>query len=154
MITIKEAIFKRSYKYLWLKHVTKVNLMLHCAKCLIGKYDERVFAYMRKATYITLEGAPYYYLCGVASTGIWAQNLHLAFREKEGSTIILDNEYIKCRIENAEQIEITDAFIDETHPYASKKAYNTCRNWWFAMYLASTRPTIDVSGSYKQHLIL
>ena len=36
---IKNMTVTSTFKYLWLKTVTDVDLSQHCAKCLIGEYD-------------------------------------------------------------------------------------------------------------------
>lgn len=39
---IKNMTVTSTFKYLWLKTVTDVDLSQHCAKCLIGEYDTRI----------------------------------------------------------------------------------------------------------------
>lgn len=142
MITIEYAKFKYKYRFLWLKYVSGINLSRHCARCLLGGYDERIHPGLTEVHSINLKKSQYLYLCGV--TGKWENNLHLAFREKEGSEITIDNKHIKCRIINAEEIPISDKYIDHSLVYANDKAYNTCRNWWFANYINEQKRTLQI----------
>lgn len=135
MVKIEYAEFKYKYRYLWLKYITGVNLSKHCAKCLLGEYDPNIHQGLAEVQNLNLQQAKYYYLCGVTSK--WENNLHLAFREKTGSVIEIDDKHIKCRIVNAEQLPITDMYIDPALAHAEEKAYNTCRNWWFANYISA-----------------
>ncbi len=147
MVTIEKAIFKHTYRILWLRYVTGIDLSKHCAPCLLGDYDERVAWWAKALPRMDLKPAPFYYLCGVELHYRWALNLHLAFIEKEGSIIEIDDDFIDCRIVNAERIPITNEFINWNLPQAQKKSFNTCRNWWFANWLAKTAfPTAEPSG--------
>lgn len=132
MVTIKKLIIKDRYRYIWLKYVKDVDLSQHCAKCLIGTYESRVNANTYEYTDLVLEESPYYYLCTVWQ---YATNIHLAFREKEGSKIIIDNDYYYAEIINAERIVFDKSRIDVTLPQANRSTYNTCRNWWFANWI-------------------
>lgn len=138
MVTIEYAHFKNVYRILWLRYINGIDLSHHCMKSLIGKNDSRVTWWATDLPTLVLPKAPFYYLCGVERHFNWAKNLHLAFREKEGSVIEIDDDFIHCRILNAERIPITPDYIDYSLPHADEKAYNTCRNWWFANYLAKT----------------
>lgn len=144
MIKIEYAQLKYKYRYLWLKYVSGINLTRHCAKCLLGEYDERIQPGLHEIENMELtKKSEYFYLCGVTSK--WENNLHLAFREKEGSEIIIDNKHIKCRIVNAEEIPISDKYIDHSLVYAKDKAYNTCRNWWFANYINEQKRKMQIN---------
>ncbi len=147
MVKIEFAHFRYRYRYLWLKYVTGTNLSVHCARCLIGEYDSRIHHGVIDVENVELPKSPYYYLCGVTSK--WENNLHLAFREKEGAVIEIDNNQIRCRIINAEQLPISSEYIDPTLAHADKKAYNTCRNWWFANYISSHGNRIEFNKQEK-----
>lgn len=137
MVTIEYAEFKHVYRIIWLRYVSGVDLSQHCMKSLVGENDKRVKWWVKELPRnLELQDAPFYYLCGVEKNWVWANNLHLAFKEKEGSVIEVDDDFIKCRIVNAERIPITKDYIDKTLPHADEYRYNTCRNWWFANYLA------------------
>lgn len=139
MVRIEYAYFKNVNRILWLRYVRDVNLGQHCMKSLVGTNDERVKWWsMSLPENMELKPAPFYYLCGVEKGWNWPKNLHLAFIEKEGSVIEIDDDFIRCRIVNAERVPITPDYIDRSLPHADEKAYNTCRNWWFANYLAKT----------------
>lgn len=77
MITIRTLKVSAPFSYLWLKHVTGVNLAVHCAHCLLGEYDPRIKANLTEISNIPLPDAPYHYLCGSAApmcgagTSIW-----------------------------------------------------------------------------------
>jgi len=114
------------FKYLWMKSVTGVNLMQHCAKSLVGEYIE-------PAAQLSLDG-DVYYLCGVALPFVYKNNFHLAFRRRVGSEVIADRHGIRVRISDAEELPIDSSYIDPLNVHAAKQAYNTCRNWWFAWY--------------------
>ena len=150
MITIEYAELKGLYKILWLRYVYGVDLSHHCMKSLLGHNDARVRGFMRRIDCLEItKEAPYYYLCGVDIDFNWEKNLHLAFQYSCGSNIILDNQFIRCKIVNARQVEISQGFIDWTLPQSRQKVFNTCRNWWFANMIAKN-PNIrkaPVTGS-------
>lgn len=136
MVEIKYAEMKGVYKILWLRYIYGVDLTNHCMKSLLGHNDKRVRGYMRYLHDLKLEETRWYYLCGVDQNFIWEKNLHLAFVESAGSEIILDNEFIRCHIVNARQVKIDNTSINWSLPQARNKLFNTCRNWWFANWLA------------------
>ena len=136
MVKIEYFYTDRMYKYLWLKYVTGTNLSVHCARCLLGEYEERFKAYMRSIYNLELRDAPVYYLCGVAYDRIWRHNLHVAFVPAAGQEIIIDNDFCRLKIVNARRLEISTRFIDWSNPLSRRKDYHTCRNWQFASMLA------------------
>lgn len=147
MPIIEYAIFKHRYRYLWLKYVHGVNLKEHCIRCLRGPREPQVRNGVARLDNITLHEAPAYYLCGVEEHFTWAKNLHIAFREKEGSVIDLDNDFVKCRIIDAEEIPISTQYIDWSLPQADDPRFNTCRNWQFANMCAAL--TLDNKSEMK-----
>ena len=139
MITIKRLELKKTYRIEWLRYITGVNLSEHCMKAFLGTNDPRIKGYKREYYDINLkEGFLYYYFCAVHEDWIWKNNVHIAFREKTGSRIIIDNERVNCLIENAEGIPIYNTSIDPNHPQAYNKLFNTCRNWMFANMIKNT----------------
>lgn len=132
MITINKLVVKGSYKYVWLKYVNSVDLSQHCARCLNGTYESRINANTHSYSDLKLKQSKYYYFCTV---GQYETNIHIAFREKTGSKIVIDNEYCYVEISNAEQIIFDNSRIDWTLPQAAHRYYNTCRNWWFANWI-------------------
>lgn len=134
MIKIHEMKICKPFRYLWLKSVTGVNLNVHCARCLKGTYDDRISPEAGELHDIELIG-DLYYLCGVAKPYCWANNFHLAFKQKDGATLRYSDNGISVIIENAERIEITADAIDHSLPQAEKKEFSTCRNWQFANWL-------------------
>lgn len=124
----------KNFMYLWLKSVDGVDLSNHCAKCLLGKYDDRVNNKIIEKHNIELDDNKIYYLCGVSKPYVWNNNFHLAFRYKENSVIKYENNGIEVIINNAEMLPINEKYIDKSDINANKKEYYTCRNWQFAYY--------------------
>ena len=109
MVVIKNLELKERYRYVWLKYVTGVNLKEHCAKCLIGRYDNRVKAGISKYNDLVLQKSPFYYFCTVNG---YEKNIHIAFKEEQGSVIEIDNQYCRCTILNARRIDINTSYIN------------------------------------------
>ena len=130
-MTIRKVEANAKFRYLWLKSIKGVDLTVHCARCLIGDYDNRISANIKTAENIVLS-EKIYYLCGVSQPYVWAQNFHLAFKEKEGAKVNVERNGIKIMIENAEEIMFSKNDIDYTLPQARRKEFYTCRNWQFA----------------------
>lgn len=120
----------RNFRYLWLKYVTGFDLSVHCAKCLVGEYSKRRFT--DGSLLLDEFPAEYYYLCGVVMPYKWADNLHLAFRYKEGGRIEYNDGHTRIDISNAEAIPIRTLPSYSLHPKGKFVTYNTCRNWRFA----------------------
>ena len=131
MITIKTMTVSKPFRYLWLKSVEGVNLDDHCAKSLIGQYDNRIGKDIHQINDVTLEHNVYY-LCGVALPYKWANNFHLAFRHKPGAILKYENNGISVTIQDAERIVFSENDVDWSLPQAKKREYHTCRNWQFA----------------------
>lgn len=148
MVSIEVLEFRQVYRILWLRYIKAVDLSQHCMKSLIGHNDVRVRGFMGSIGRIELEKAPYYYLCGVDVHFRWDLNLHVAFKECEGASFEIDDRFIKASFINAERIQITKDYIDWSLLHADDKAYNTCRNWWFANYLRSIG--VESFGEDKQ----
>ena len=136
MINIKQLTVSKPFKYLWLKHITGIDLNVHCAKCLKGEYISDVNNKITSLKDLPLQNGVYY-LCGVSLPFVWVNNFHLAFEYSEGDVVRYSNNGIEIIIENAVSLPISEKFIDETNNKAKYKSYNTCRNWQFANYLKS-----------------
>ena len=123
MIEIKEIKVNNKFRYLWLKYIMKTQLSVHCAQCLVGEYSEKINPNIGEKHKIQLDEAPAkaYYLCGVSSPYNWNKNFHLAFIEKEGETININENGIEIIIENAKRIPITQEDIDWNYKHANKK---------------------------------
>lgn len=76
--------------------------------------------------------ANFFYLCGVTTPYRYRDNLHIAFRYKEGCQLIYDDGQTSLIIDNAERIEIIEQTSYEKEPSGSITEFNTCRNWRFA----------------------
>ncbi len=74
----------------------------------------------------------------------WEHNFHLAFRAVRGARILMRRSGIIARIENAEEIRIKELGAEaRSLPYADDPDYHTCRNWRFAVMVASGEARID-----------
>ncbi len=120
-----------SFRYFWLKTVTGTDLSVHCAKCLIGEYDNRVGVSNKNVQNIELDGEVYY-MCGVSSPYKWENNFHCAFIRSEGKTIDIERNGVSLHIEGAEELPISTDYIDPSNKHAAHKTFATCRNWQFA----------------------
>ena len=134
IMIIKEITVNGNFKYLWLKTVKDVDLSQHCARCLIGDYDNRINNGTKEEHDIKLNDGDIYYLCGVAFPYKWGNNFHLAFRYKDGSNIEYSNNGITVKIEDAERLPIDSKYNNPLDKHIHTKAYCTCRNWQFANY--------------------
>lgn len=135
--SIVQLSLHRKFSYLWLKYVTGTDLEQHCAKCLLGKYSNRVSP--EKQVYsseiqLNESSAKYLYLCGVSHPYEWDENFHLAWRVKEGSEIQFEEKGISGIIKNAERIPILPAPAG-SHKRQTRKEFATCRNWQFGVWL-------------------
>ena len=128
---ILKLIKSKPFKYLWLKKVNGVDLTQHCAKCLIGEYDNRLQININEYNNLSLDGS-IYYLCGVSTPYVWKNNFHLAFRESKGKKLIIDKLGIYIEIKDAEEIKFSYGDINFNLMEANKKEFSTCRNWQFA----------------------
>lgn len=134
MVIIRKLEIKQKYRYVWLKYVNGVDLTQHCAKCLRGQYESRINRDTLSYNDMELPPSPYYYFCTVYQ---YDTNIHLAFEEAEGETITIEDERYSVVIENARQIVFDNSRINPSLPGAKLKAYNTCRNWWFANWITA-----------------
>lgn len=142
MVIVTEFNVTANFRYLWLKYVTDINLKVHCARSLVGKYSTKVKNTKgdQVVPMILDEAeAKYYYLCGVTAPYRWANNFHLAFKEAEGKELIVERHGIRIVIQNAEEIPITDEYIAVDDPNAHKREFCTCRNWQFAHMIRAKR---------------
>lgn len=124
-----------SFKYLWLKHVTGVDLSKHCARCLRGTYSEDVGPHVAELSDLHLADGVWY-LCGVSQPYRWSLNFHLAFHDCPGSTVEVCRNGVSIVIEDAEALPISPSNIDPTDPNVDRREFFTCRNWQFAHWLS------------------
>ena len=132
MVIIRELDIKQKYFYVWLKYVNGFDLTEHCAKCLLGSYEKRINRNTFEYRNIELSPSRYYYFCTVNS---YPTNIHLAFEEAEGETVEIEDDRYRIVIDNARQIKFDASRIDPALPGATKKVFNTCRNWQFANWI-------------------
>lgn len=133
MILISDLEVKSNFKYIWLKKVTGVDLNVHCARCLIGEYDERINSETKKAENLYLDNG-IYYLCGVSDPYVWGNNFHLAFRNRNGENIDFSKHGISIKIKDAEILPIDIKYVDDTLPFSRLASFYSCRNWQFANF--------------------
>lgn len=124
------------FKYLWLKYVRAFNLLVHCARCLVGEYSTRVHPDRSRidgpVCLDEFPPAPYYYLCGVTTPYRYADNLHLAFIQADGEVLEYNDGRTVIVIQNARRIDIPALQSYDLETYGHLAEYNTCRNWRFA----------------------
>ncbi|MBE6494024.1 MAG: hypothetical protein E7Z84_05390 [Methanosphaera stadtmanae] len=133
MITIEEIDLNEDFDHLWLKYVTDVDVEHYGEKSLIGKNTKQINKKMFMKRNVELDefDAKYYYLYAESNVfGI--PNFDLAFKEKEGSVIDIEENGIKIIISNAERIDITPDAIDPKDPHADDNVYKLCKIWHFA----------------------
>lgn len=132
-MTIRLLEIKLPYRYLWLKHITGVDLSQHCARCLTGDYSPIVNRWRHKYADIVLGGEYVaHYLCGVIN---YADNLHCAIMHKDGAHTEAHDEKFDVVIDDGVIVPISTASIPPDAPHASDRAFYTCRNWQFAHWL-------------------
>ena len=129
------------FKHLWLKSVTGFDPKVHCARCLLGKFDRRIRPKMTAPATLELDTglASFFYLCGVAEPFAWANNLHLAVRHEVGSTAsVVSYNGLTFTFTDARALPIPP-LPDGWHGYA--KSFTTCRNFQFGWsYQAQLQP--------------
>lgn len=130
---IERLIITGQFQYFWLKTVERVDLSNHCAKCLIGHYEN--VPKRGELRNFQLNDA-IYYMCGVTIPYVWSENFHLAFRPKKGATLRVKEHGVEVVISDAERLPISESYVDPNDPNINKKGYRTCRNWQFAHYFA------------------
>ena len=126
---------KNPASFTWLKYVHGTDISHHCAKSLLGTYEQRWHRYGNKPIWrpLSLPASAFYYFCAV--TPRWENNVHVAWKAKAGAKMIVDTPLVYMEVEDAEQIPITQDYIDWSLPQSKDPNFNTCRNWWFASYL-------------------
>lgn len=135
---IVEMNVTRGFNYLWLKSVEDIDLMSHCANCLIGEFVKEVKASTKTLENLELDNK-IYYLCGVARPWNWNDNFHLAFMYSPGNVLTFEDKGIKITIQDAVILPINSDSINADHPKSKFKTYHTCRNWQFANFLNVNR---------------
>ena len=125
----------RGWRYLWLKYVRGFSPGTHCATCLVGSYSKHVKRNgMRVGVPMPLDESPFYqhiYLCGVASAGGWAANLHLATVPAAGEVAeVQASTGTLFRITNARRLDIPGL---EPGYQGRPRSFTTCRNWQFGV---------------------
>ncbi|RRR76463.1 MAG: hypothetical protein EI684_02980 [Candidatus Viridilinea halotolerans] len=133
------------FTFFWLRYVWGFRAQYHCASCLAGRYDMRVSATMPLPARMVLDNRyPYAYLCGVASSGIWANNFHLPVVYAAGEQAeAVTYHGVRVRILNAQEVPIP--WI-EAGWNGFPLSYTTCRNWQFGVHAfgyCGESPTAD-----------
>nr|BEK65762.1 hypothetical protein KPHV_29890 [Kitasatospora purpeofusca] len=129
---------ERTYRHLWLKYITGIDVTRHCATSLHGRYSRHVDERISKVT-VELDEFPYalaWYLCGVTvNPNRWADNPHLAMEAAPGHTQDLRVQDLTVHLDGVRPIPFTDADIPDNDPNAGDPEFRTCRNWQFAYHL-------------------
>ncbi len=125
------------YHILWLKYVEDVDLSNHCMKSLLGVKSRKVHPQYRSGL-IKLDesNADYFYMCGVVYPWNWSNNFHCAFKRAEGKEFTYSFRGTTVHVINAEQIPISNKWINPMDALAKNRLYSTCRNWQFANWFA------------------
>lgn len=130
--TIRIFETRQRFRYLWAKYVTGINLNVHCARCLLGDYSKKVAP--DKCIINTVfdeHQSKYYYICGVSTPYVWANNFHVAFEFCPNNILDYDDGNTHIVIENARQIPIKSQDY-RSAKFGNNRSYTTCRNWQFA----------------------
>lgn len=142
---IELTVKSEGYRYLWLKQVQGFDPAVHCARCLKGSYvsllpfrpDRKVPAGLEAETELDPEAAPFFYLCGV--TARWEENLHIAFRPKPGSVILVEDRHIKVCITDAERLPVLP--LPDDVQAGLTKPFWSCRNYQFGWHAFAEEAT-------------
>ena len=134
--TIRIFSTKVKFRYFWAKYVDGFNLNVHCARCLLGHYSKKV-APDKSLINVALDehASRYYYICGVTTPYVWANNFHLAFEFAPNEILEYYDDNTHIAIENARQIPIVKRDYRDAK-FGNNNSYNTCRNWQFAYQMS------------------
>ena len=118
------------FKFWWLKSVVSYRMDVHCARCLVGKYERRVSKDMLLNHPVELIG-DLVYLCGVSPR--WSTNFHAAVALEPGSRIELPTyNGLTVRFDNGRLIPIEPL---EEGWNGLPREFTTCRNYQFAVQM-------------------
>lgn len=130
---IEEFKTDREWMYLWGKYVTGVDLNVHCARCLLGSYESAFNKGVKRLQNVPLKKeSNVFYICGVSTPFIWAQNFHLALIESEGDVVDITRNGVHVRVKDAKELPINFRFDECEDNRKYVRQYGTCRNWQFA----------------------
>ena len=121
------------FRYFWLKYIRGFDPTVHCAKCLIGDYSQKVSLNMPVNTEIELNEFSDFkclYLCGVIG---YRNNLHIPFVPSDN-----ENDIITTETYRGDKVIITGARRLPIPPlekgYTSlSQAFTSCRNYQFGV---------------------
>lgn len=123
----------RRWMYFWGKYVRGVDLSVHCARCLLGDYEPAFKAATKSLENVPLRsGEKVFYLCGVSTPYVWAENFHLAVIESIGDVVEVQRHGVYVKIRDAMELPINFDYSECTDSRKSIASYGTCRNWQFA----------------------
>ncbi|MCX4749146.1 hypothetical protein OG455_27175 [Kitasatospora sp. NBC_01287] len=139
---------EQRYHFLWLKYVTGIDLSQHCARSLHGRYSRLVKPDTQHADVHLNEfsRAIAWYLCGVTTPYRWENNPHLALVEAPGHRQQLQVHGLAVELDGVKPIEFDGRHIPPDDPNAGDRAFNTCRNWWFAHHLRAVHGVRHMQG--------
>lgn len=133
----------QGWSYLWCKEVRGFNPAVHCAKCLIGKYENRFGQKSPVNEDIDLDGyepGAILYFCGVSRPYRWMNNAHLAVRVTgDAADVVTIGFYTgdALTVYGAQGIPFNDTSARAQYGDRSS-AYLTCRNFQFGAAIASS----------------
>lgn len=121
------------FRYFWLKYIRGFDPTVHCAKCLIGDYSQKVNLNMPVNTEIELNEFVDFkclYLCGVIG---YQNNLHVPFVPSDNENDIITVETYrgdKVIIAGAKRLPIPPL---EKGYNGLSQAFTSCRNYQFGV---------------------
>lgn len=122
-------------KYLWLKAVTGVDLEVHCADSLTGRYlsvDRQAWR-----QHVLLPPAPAWYFCGVTDPFVWRHNDHALLIPDPGNHEQHTTQGYELTLWNVAATYPVEQMVPQGARHAEDPWYRTCRNWQAAHWLAS-----------------
>jgi hypothetical protein len=120
------------FRFVWLKYVTGVDLSVHCAKSLLGRYDTRIGPKAAGDYELDESPAGVIYLCGVAKPYRWSANVHAAWAVDPDAFFSFETNGISGVVEGGRQLVIPRPVPRPALAHGEARAYFTCRNWQFA----------------------
>ncbi len=129
------ALVLRGWRHLWCKKVVGFDTANHCARCLIGTWENRfgLKAPINETVRLTgYKDGDLLYFCGVAAPWNWANNAHLAGRVTKGASSSIElHTGDRLTVEGLQQIAIDPEPAKLRFPDRDR-SFLTCRNFQFA----------------------
>lgn len=130
-------VLSETFRYLWLKHVRAFDPEIHCARSLVGDFDQQLVPFRKQkssikvdAPFVPRPGYLFAYLCGVAATR--DRNVHLALRPRTGIQTLARTEDIFVLVTGWEAVAIEP--LPEAVAHRLPRNFSTCRNYQFGFH--------------------